>query len=83
MLISELSQKSGFPKHTIRYYEKIGQLTLNRKDRQNTNYKEYPTSILTRLRAIQSLKQAGFALPEIRHTVLPTSVASLTVRPNS
>jgi hypothetical protein len=31
MLISEISQKSGFPKDTIRYYEKNGLLTCPEK----------------------------------------------------
>ena len=64
MLIGELSRLSGFSRHTIRYYEKEGLITLGRKDRQVNNYKDYPESVLRRLLHLKKLKSFGFTLQE-------------------
>lgn len=65
MLLGEIIKRSGFPKDTIRFYEKKGLITLNRKDRRENNYKEYSEEILERLIYIKSLKSLGFTLNEI------------------
>ncbi|MBO0932777.1 MerR family transcriptional regulator [Fibrella aquatilis] len=69
MLIGELSSQSGFSRDTIRYYEKLGLLTLPRSARRTNNYKEYTAVTLARLRAIRALKDIGFTLLEIQQTI--------------
>lgn len=65
MLLGEVIKRSGFPKDTIRFYEKKGLIKLNRKDRRDNNYKEYSDEVLERLLFIRSLKTLGFTLKEI------------------
>ncbi|MBX2891507.1 MAG: MerR family transcriptional regulator [Saprospiraceae bacterium] len=65
MLIGELSEKSGFSRDTIRYYEKLGLLKMSRKNRLPNAYKDYPAEILLRLAHIKKLKNIGFTLTEI------------------
>lgn len=64
MLIGELSEKSGFSRDSIRYYEKIGLIRLARRNRRANNYKEYSLEILQRLETIKQLKHFGFTLTE-------------------
>lgn len=66
MLIGELADKTGFSRDTIRYYEKIGLIQLDRKQRRENDYKEYPEYLVDRLLFTQRLKQYGFTLSEIR-----------------
>ena len=65
MLIGELVEKSGLTKDTIRFYEKKGLITLDRKSRRENNYKEYSEQVLEKLMLIQKLKNMGFTLNEI------------------
>ena len=69
MLIGIIAQESGFSRDTIRYYEKIGLLSLPKKARRENNYKEYSPAILSRLRAIRELKQIGYTLTEIQQVI--------------
>lgn len=64
MLIGELSKLTGFSRHAIRFYEKEGIFTLNRKDRQVNNYKDFPEVILKKLLIVKKLKTFGFTLNE-------------------
>ena len=66
MLIGELSKKTGFSKDTIRFYEKKGFFALNKKERRENNYKEYPEAVLNRLLTIKRVKKFGFTLEEIK-----------------
>ena len=65
MLIGQLVKNSGFSKDTIRFYEKKGLIKLNKKQRRDNNYKEYPEDILERLLFIKTIKNLGFTLNEI------------------
>jgi len=65
MLIGELSKRSGFSRDTIRYYEKLSLLTMNRRGSEN-QYKNYGQEAVDRLRHIRQLKDIGFTLHEIR-----------------
>jgi DNA-binding transcriptional MerR regulator len=65
MLIGELSKKTGFSRDTIRYYEKLSLIRVNRKERRGNNYKEYSDSVLNQLYSIHRLKEFGFTLTEI------------------
>lgn len=65
MLIGELVKRSGFTKDAIRFYEKRGLINLNKKQRRENNYKEYPEQVLERLMLIKTVKGFGFTLAEI------------------
>ena len=68
MLIGELSKHSGFPRDTIRYYEKLGLISMA-VTRTNA-YKNYPLEVLERLRQIRRLKECGFTLLEIKRLLI-------------
>ncbi len=65
MLIGELSKRTGFSHDTIRFYEKKGLIEVNRKERRDNNYKEYPEAIYEKLVLIKTVKELGFTLNEI------------------
>jgi DNA-binding transcriptional MerR regulator len=65
MLIGELVEKSGLPKDTIRFYEKKGLISIDKKSRRENNYKEYSEKVLDKLMLIRKLKDMGFTLNEI------------------
>lgn len=65
MLIGELSKRTGFSHDTIRFYEKKGLIEVNRKERRDNNYKEYPESVFEKLMLIKTTKELGFTLNEI------------------
>ncbi len=66
MLIGELSKRSGFPRDTIRYYEKLGLFTVGRDRRAGNGYKNYSPEVLERLHQVHRLKDCGFTLLEIK-----------------
>ena len=68
MLISELSQKIGVSKDTLRFYEKIGLLNPNNKRREN-NYRNYDDETVARLEFIKHGKALGFKLREIKKAI--------------
>lgn len=65
MLISELSQKTGVSKDTIRFYEKAGLLNSNNKRGEN-NYRNYDDEAVSRLEFIKHGKSLGCRLSEIK-----------------
>ena len=65
MLIGELSKRTGFSHDTIRFYEKKGLIDVNKKERRDNNYKEYPETVYDRLILIKTIKGLGFTLNEI------------------
>jgi DNA-binding transcriptional MerR regulator len=65
MLIGELSKRTGFSHDTIRFYEKKGLIKVDRKERRDNNYKEYPESVYEKLTLIKTVKELGFTLNEI------------------
>lgn len=72
MRIGEISNRSGVSRDTIRYYEKLGLLTIESRDREN-NYKHYGRQAVDRLTQIQRLKDVGFTLNEIRQLLCENS----------
>jgi len=66
MLIGELSKRTGYSHDTIRFYEKKGLIHVNKKDRRDNNYKEYPEDAYQQLLLVKSMKLLGFTLLEIR-----------------
>ena len=68
MLISELSQKTGVSKDTLRFYEKAGLLNSTNKRGEN-NYRNYDDEAVSRLEFIKHGKSLGCTLSEIRKTM--------------
>jgi len=66
MLIGELAQKTNLSRHTIRFYEKMGLISVPETSRRDNNYKEYPDDVLKRIAAVQHIKSKGFTLKEAR-----------------
>ena len=64
MLIGELSQKTGFSRDTIRYYQKLGLIQQPLQAGRYNNYKDYTETVLKRLLAIRQIKDYGFTLKE-------------------
>lgn len=63
MNIGTVSEKSGLPAKTIRYYEDIG---LIRPDRRDNGYRDYSTEDVHRLRFLQRSRGLGFSVEECR-----------------
>ena len=62
MRIGELEQKSGASRHTLRYYESVGLLSVQR---HANNYREYHPRNVADLAFIQQAQGMGFSLKEI------------------
>ncbi len=63
MNIGTVSNRSGLPVKTIRYYEDIG---LVRPDRGGNGYREFSPSDLERLKFLQRARSLGFSIEECR-----------------
>lgn len=63
-LISELANRAGVNKETIRFYEKKGLLAVPK--RTTGGYRQYSQEDLERLVFIKNAKELGFALSEIK-----------------
>lgn len=63
MNIGTVSEKSGLPAKTIRYYEDIG---LIRPDRRDNGYRSYSVEDVHRLRFLQRSRGLGFSVEECR-----------------
>ncbi|MES2820962.1 MAG: MerR family transcriptional regulator [Pseudomonadota bacterium] len=63
MRIGELEIKSGASRHTLRYYEREGLISAQRRA---NNYREYAPRTLNDLAFIQQAQGMGFSLHEIR-----------------
>ena len=63
MRIGELEQKSGASRHTLRYYESLGLLSVQR---HGNNYRDNSPRSVTDLAFIQQAQGMGFSLNEIR-----------------
>ena len=61
--IGELSERTGVPARTIRYYEGIGLLSPARRD--DNRYRLYDEKTVERLRFIRSARALDFSLQEI------------------
>lgn len=61
--ISQVSLKLGVSKDTLRYYEKLGLITPERRE---SGYRTYSDSDVLDVMYIQVLKYAGFTLSDIK-----------------
>lgn len=66
MLIGELSQQINLSRDTIRFYEKM---ELIQPLVRNNGYKDYPEQTLQQLKLIQTAKNLGFTLAEIKQII--------------
>jgi DNA-binding transcriptional MerR regulator len=64
MKIGELAQRTGLATSRIRFYERIGLLSVAR--RQANGYRSYPEEAVLALRLIATAQRAGFSLDELR-----------------
>ncbi|MEM7105629.1 MAG: MerR family transcriptional regulator [Bacteroidota bacterium] len=78
MKIGEIAKLSGFSKDTLRYYEKIGLISTNKKLRTENNYRVYDDHILKQLNQIKTLKASGFTLNEIKDLMALNEVDLVT-----
>ena len=67
MLIGELSQRSGVPTKTLRFYEDAG--VLPPPGRTASGYRDYDADALDRLAFLRSAQAAGLTLAEIRGVI--------------
>lgn len=63
MNIGTVSERSGLPAKTIRYYEDIG---LIAPDRRDNGYRDYSLEDVHRLRFLQRSRSLGFSVEECR-----------------
>lgn len=74
MLIGELSQQVNLSRDTIRFYEKM---KLIQPLVRNNGYKDYPEQILQQLKLIQTAKNLGFTLAEIKQIINLINVSEI------
>ncbi|WP_176046566.1 MerR family transcriptional regulator [Burkholderia sp. BCC1644] len=72
MKIGELAERTGLTPSRIRFYERIGLLTL--VEREANGYRTYPQEAVTVLDLITAAQKADFSLDEIR-TLIPSDFA--------
>ncbi|VWB28316.1 MerR family transcriptional regulator [Burkholderia lata] len=72
MKIGELAERTGLTPSRIRFYERIGLLTL--VERAANGYRTYPQEAVTVLDLITAAQKADFSLDEIR-TMMPADLA--------
>ena len=75
MFIHELTQLTGVPAKTIRYYEAIG--LLPPPQRADNNYRLYTPATAERLRYIVSARSLGFSLAEINEWLMARDEGTL------
>ena len=63
MNIGTAARQSGLPPKTIRYYEEIGLITV---DRAANGYRDYSSEDVHRLRFVQRSRSLGFSIEECR-----------------
>ncbi|MEV5298502.1 MerR family transcriptional regulator [Amycolatopsis methanolica] len=62
MLIGELARRAGATERLLRYYERVGLLTAQRRD---NGYREYDAGAVERVRQIRELLSVGLPTREI------------------
>lgn len=67
MRIGELAEQAGVTTKTLRYYEHAG--LIDEADRTPSGYRDYPPSVLDRLRFIRAAQSAGLTLGEIKGVI--------------
>jgi DNA-binding transcriptional MerR regulator len=65
MKIKEVTQQTGLPENTIRYYESRGLITPETQRRNGRTYHEYSQEDVEALGKILTLRRARFSIEEI------------------
>lgn len=63
MRIGELARRTGLATSRIRFYERVGLLTV---ERQANGYRSYSEEAVLALRLVTTAQRAGFSLDELR-----------------
>lgn len=61
--IGAVAERAGVSTDTIRYYERLG--LWPRPQRTPAGYREYPETIVTRIRVVRNAQRFGFSLREL------------------
>jgi DNA-binding transcriptional MerR regulator len=80
MLINKVAEITGFTRDTIRYYEKIGLITLTSNERVENNYRMFDKKTVTKLVQIGKLKEFGFTLNEMKLLFETDEAGTITCR---
>jgi MerR family mercuric resistance operon transcriptional regulator len=75
LTIGQVALKTGFGIETVRFYERNG--LIDEPPRKASGYRQYPESVVLRLRFIKRSKELGFSLREIKELL------SLRVEPTT
>ena len=78
LTIGQVARRAGFGIETVRFYERNG--LIEEPPRRISGYRQYPESVISRLRFIKRAKELGFSLREIKELlslrVDPTTTCS-------
>ncbi|MBI5572730.1 MAG: MerR family DNA-binding protein [Desulfomonile tiedjei] len=78
LTIGQVARRAGFGIETVRFYERNG--LIDEPPRRPSGYRQYPESVISRLRFIKRAKELGFSLREIKELlalrVEPTTTCS-------
>jgi MerR family transcriptional regulator, copper efflux regulator len=78
LTIGQVARRAGFGIETVRYYERNG--LIDEPPGKMSGYRQYPESVISRLRFIKRAKELGFSLREIKELlslrVEPTTTCS-------
>ena len=80
MRIGELSDTTGLPIDTIRFYEKRGLLSDKHFCRMDNNYRDYNEAAVARLELIRQGQMVGLTLAEMAHFIEAWESDALTTR---
>lgn len=64
LTIGQVARQAGIGVETVRFYERRG--LLEEPARKQSGYRQYPKTVVARLRFIKRAKELGFSLKEIR-----------------
>lgn len=67
MRIGKLATLGGLSTKALRYYESVG--LIDAPDRTPSGYRDYPVSVMDRLRFIRAAQSVGLTLGEIRGVI--------------
>ena len=67
MRIGEVAAEAGMTTKALRYYERVG--LLPEPDRTVSGYRDYPATVLDRLRFIRAAQAVGLTLGEIKGVI--------------
>lgn len=79
MLINELAKATGVSRDSIRHYQELGLLEVEKQAAGSRNYNQYPDVNVDRIEIIKMGKSMGFTLKEIASHIDAYFSGQLTV----